>query len=81
MCDPIGDFWRNPTKFQTLGLDDLPERQARIRVAVHQQITFAIGKSILAISEISRDLFHPRFVGIGRAAGEVYGASLKFHDE
>ena len=41
----------------------IAERIAELRVAIYEQVAFAIEKAVFTVGSLSRDLLHPIFVG------------------
>ncbi len=72
----IGTSRRQPQRFGSLVFQDVPKRRAELAVTVHQHESLAEQKAVELVSPILRDLFHPTFVGIGRAPGEIFRVPL-----
>ena len=51
-----------------------------LKIATHKILFFA-KEPIFSVAHISRNLEHPRFVGIGSATGELHPSCRQLHDK
>jgi hypothetical protein len=77
----IGTSRWQQQRFGAFILQNLSERKAELPVAIHDQVTLSIEKSVFRIGKIPGNLLHPGFVGMGRAARKMDPACFQFHDE
>ena len=56
------------------------ETTPELDVTIHDQMFLAVQKTIFMVGEFAGSLFYPRFVGAGRASGEMDATSLELHD-
>ncbi len=67
----IGRSRRKSYTLDACVLQSIAKGIGELRVTVHNQIACAIKKPVLAVDEVSRDLFHPDLVWARRASGKV----------
>ena len=57
------------------------KRCTELRVAIHDQVSLAVKKTIFAVGQFTSRLFHPGLVGTGRTAGEVNASRFQLDDK
>jgi hypothetical protein len=76
-----GRPWREFYSLHAFPFEHLAEAFGELRVAIHQDVSFAKQEPVKWIREISGYLLHPQFSGIGSATGKVNAAGSQLHDE
>jgi len=73
--------WRQPDGLYALIFQALAKRFTELRISVHDQISLAQQEPVERVREIPGNLFHPWFVWIHGATGEMNPTRRPFHDE
>ena len=73
--------WRQSDRFDSFVAQKRSKRFAELGVTIHDQVVLAVEKTVLVIGQLAGDLFHPCFVGTGRATCEMDATRLEFHHE